>query len=381
MTRHNQHQAHANEGRVCILVNALHSKSGGGVTYLRNILPFLAADPEIDLHLCIQGFQKALIPDGLEDVTIHEVGDKIGFWHLHVREQLDVPRLAKRIKADVVFSPANYGAIFAPRQVLLIRNALSVAWLERRPAKLAYWALVYMGTYLSLAFCANAVSVSEYAKRALGPTMMKKFDTRISVIPHGVARDHFAEPHAEHHNYILAVSDIYVQKNFEAIIRALPELRDRHPGLILKVAGRAIDDEYYQSLQALIDELHLGNCVAFLGSVDQSDLRDLYRHCTVFVFPSKVETFGNPLLEAMANGAAIVSSQTAAMPEVLGDAGLYFDPDDVDDLTQKIESYLSDGDLRQAMAAKARARAEGFAMDVTAARTLDMLKSVAREKT
>ena len=73
----------------------------------------------------------------------------------------------------------------------------------------------------------------------------------------------------------------------------------------------------------MIADMEIDGKVEFLGGVSSSELVGLYQQCIVFVFPSTVETFGNPLVEAMASGAPIASSQTAAMPEVVGDAAVF----------------------------------------------------------
>ena len=114
-----------------------------------------------------------------------------------------------------------------------------------------------------------------------------------------------------------------------------------------------------------------------LGEVGPSKLVTLYRQCAVFVFPSNVETFGNPLVEAMACGAPIASSGTAAMPEVLGDAALYFDPADIDGMAAAIERLQRDRKLRTQLSKKAIERSRHYSWDATVARTLDVIREVA----
>jgi glycosyltransferase involved in cell wall biosynthesis len=117
--------------------------------------------------------------------------------------------------------------------------------------------------------------------------------------------------------------------------------------------------------------------VRVLGHVPARELADLYRRCALFVFPSLVETFGNPLVEAMASGAPIVSSNAAAMPEVLGEAALFFDPGDTPAMAEGIAAALRDGDLRHRLGARARARARRFSWDETARRTIGVILSCA----
>ncbi len=358
-----------------LLFNALHSKSGGGLTYLDNILPCMARDPEIELHLCVHEDQREFLPDNLENITVHALNFKQGFWRLLLREQIDVPRLAKRIGAHVTFSPANYGPLMAPNSVILLRNALSVAFVERRPVKLGYWALVYLATLLSLLASRRAITVSDYARRAASGGLLGLFGKRFTVVPHGVS-DLFSPPKKDtgRENFLLAVSDLYVQKNLKNLISAMARLAPDHPGLTLKIAGRPIDEDYFAELKHVVAREKLEARVEFLGGVPARELAGLYRRCGVFVFPSTVETFGNPLLEAMASGAPIASSNTAAMPEVAGDAAEFFPPGDVEAMAGAIDRLLKDAKLRQSLSEKAVERAKAFSWQRTAEKTLAVLK-------
>ncbi len=362
-----------------LLFNGLHSKSGGGITYLHNVLPLLAEDPGIEVHLCLHEEQRDLLPANLDNVTVHFLSFKTGFWRLQINEQRELPRLSRRIGADVTFSPANYGPFLARNSVILVRNALSVVFVERRPVKLAYWAMVYLGTALSLLFCSRAIAVSDYARRSLGEVLLRLARGRISVIPHGVG-EIFSPPaeSARREGFLLAVSDIYVQKNLRNLLYAVARLRATHPGVVLKVAGRPIDEDYYQSLKKIVAEEGLEPHVEFLGEVSPTNLADLYHRCAVFVFPSSVETFGNPLVEAMACGAPIASSNTAAMPEVLGEAALYFDPADVEDMASTLSRLLMDAGMRRDIGKRALARSRDFSWRKTVDMTLEVIKQAAR---
>lgn len=360
---------------VRLLFNALHSKSGGGLTYLNNILPLMAQDRNIDLHLCIHEDQRNLLPEFSEKITVHILDFPQGFWRLQWAEQFEVPKLAKRIGTDVTFSPANYGPLWAPNSVILLRNALSVAFVERRPVKLGYWALVYIGTFLSLLTSRRAITVSDYARRAASGGLTGMFGNRFTVVPHGVS-EIYSPPDvgARREEFLLAVSDLYVQKNFKNLISAFSHLIPQNPDLVLKIAGRPVDVEYFQELKDMIADMEIDGKVEFLGGVSSSELVGLYQQCIVFVFPSTVETFGNPLVEAMASGAPIASSQTAAMPEVVGDAAVFFDPANVENMTAVLDDLLNDDDLRRKLSLKAVKRARKFSWQKTAKKTLDVIK-------
>lgn len=358
-----------------LLVNGLHSKSGGGVTYLTNMLPQIAADKDVEVHLCLNEDQRDLISASLDGISVHLLSFQPSFLGRLFHEQIQIPLLARRLGSDATFSPANYGPLAARRGIILLRNALSVAFVERRPMKLVYWAMLYLGTALSLIFSRRAIAVSNYARRSAAGGLLSLVIDRIAVIPHGVS-PHFSPPPdgARREDFLLAVSDIYVQKNLVNLILAIDRLRRKHPDIRIKIAGRPIDQDYFQTLQGLVARLGVGDRVEFLGQVPRDDLVDLYRRCGVFVFPSTVETFGNPLVEAMACGAPIACSNTAAMPEVVGDAAVFFDPADVDGIAASVESLMADPERRRALSARAVARSAHFSWSLTASRTLAVIK-------
>jgi len=357
-----------------LLINALHARTGGGVTYLRNMLPRMAADKRLDIHVCLHEDQEGLLPTDLKNVSYHFQRYRRGFWRILAREQIELPRLAKRLDADSLFSPANYGPFRARNHVVMARNAVSVGFVERRPLKLAYWALLYAATFVSFRGCRKAIAVSEYAKRGIERAFFGAYSDRLVVIPHGVERQFLDSKEPETRDeFLLAVSDIYVQKNFTSLVRALAIVSRDNPNLVLKVAGGAVDDDYFLRLKSLIRDLGLDSKIEFLGHVDANELGNLYLRCKLFVFPSTVETFGNPLVEAMACGAAIASSNTAAMPEVLGEAARYFDPYNIESIATTLSELLANDDIRADLSARARKRAKAFSWDNTARRTIDTI--------
>ena len=103
----------------------------------------------------------------------------------------------------------------------------------------------------------------------------------------------------------------------------------------------------------------------------------MYQTCTLFAFPSTVETFGNPLVEAMSCGAPIVSSNTAAMPEILGDAARFFDPLDVEGMAHAISNLMGNARERRALSEKSLAHSKKYSWRQTAVKTADVIKTIA----
>ena len=151
-------------------------------------------------------------------------------------------------------------------------------------------------------------------------------------------------------------------------------MRESIPDIRLKVAGSPVDAEYFAVLKDLITEQNLDEHVEFLGHVPANELKKLYGRCRIFVFPSTVETFGNPLVEAMACGAPIASSNTAAMPEVLGDAAVYFDPNDLDNITEVLGELYNCPAARRDLTSKALERAKLYAWEETKNLTLQVIR-------
>ena len=263
-----------------LLINGLHAKAGGGVTYLRNILPFFAADEAIETHLCIHESQSEAFSDVFDGIVVHTMSFHSSFWRLPIYEQFLVPRLARDISAAVTFSPANYGPLFARGQITMLRNALGVAFVEKRVSKIPYWLIVYMGTVLSLIRSKKIIAVSDFVLRTTSKIVPQMCADKFLIIKHGVSVSYTPpEDGQTRQDFILAVSDIYVQKNYGSLLLAVEKIKMKYPNVLLKIAGRKLDQGYYDDLKKIIVDRGMQDNVSFLGSVAQSELSDLYRKC------------------------------------------------------------------------------------------------------
>jgi glycosyltransferase involved in cell wall biosynthesis len=120
-----------------------------------------------------------------------------------------------------------------------------------------------------------------------------------------------------------------------------------------------------------------GNYVRYLGEVRFDDVHRCYRECDVFVFASSCENMPNILVEAMSSGLPIACARRGPMPEILGDAGVYFDPEDVDDIATAIRRLADDATLRSALGARAHERSRVYSWDRCARETFGFLEQVA----
>ena len=156
---------------------------------------------------------------------------------------------------------------------------------------------------------------------------------------------------------VLATSARRGHKNLSRLLEAFARLK-AEPAPVLVLPGYATGAE--EALAAQIAELGLTDRVKLLGWIEEADLDGLYAAAELLVFPSLAEGFGLPVLEAMSHGTPVATSELSSMPEVGGDAAVYFDPHDVDAIAAAIDSLLADVELRARLAQAGPARAAEF---------------------
>src|SRR5207237_944845 len=142
--------AKAADPRYRILVNAIHARAGGGLTYLRNLLPLLAAERDLELHLIAHRDHRKALAALSPAIRMQNVAMPRTWLGLLLWEQLVLPFVAWRIGYDAVLSPANFGPLLLPAQIVVLQNAAAVGSHERRLGKKLYWAVLRLMTILSL---------------------------------------------------------------------------------------------------------------------------------------------------------------------------------------------------------------------------------------
>ncbi len=177
--------------------------------------------------------------------------------------------------------------------------------------------------------------------------------------------------------YILSVGDLQPRKNHIGLIKAFARLVRAYPNIRhdLVLAGK--ETWFAGKVYEAARESGAGDRIRFVNFVTDAQLLNLYNACDVFIFPSFYEGFGLPVLEAMACGRAVVSSNTSALPEVVDGAALLCDPYVVDEMVRALADLLLDSELRARMERLGLQRAAHFSWQKTAQRTLDVYQQVA----
>ncbi|MBS0171411.1 MAG: glycosyltransferase family 4 protein [Nitrospira sp.] len=231
----------------------------------------------------------------------------------------------------------------------------------------------------------KVVTVSEFSAREIESLYSIARD-HVAVIHNGVSddfsplcteqvkvelRERWAIPEA---GFILFVGGADPRKNHARFLQAVARVRSQLGGRVVLLVG---DPEHQQeSYRATAQALAIENDVRCTGRLDREDLRRLYSCTDLFVFPSRYEGFGMPVLEAMACGAPTITSSTSSLPEVAGDAALLVDPDDVDGLGQAIVRALTDQALRAGLRQRGFERVRQFTWQQAAVQTSALYRAL-----
>jgi glycosyltransferase involved in cell wall biosynthesis len=291
------------------------------------------------------------------------------FRRLWSQARLPIALAAER--PDLLFVPAHAIPFAWPGKALTVVHDLAF---ERHPqaysaAERAYLSLTTRWAALR---CPLLIAVSESTKADLVSAYGVRPE-RVRVVPLGASEPTTAPAPASrlaelglNGNFVLQVGRIETRKNQAAALAAI----ERLDGVTLAVAGPERD-------AALAAKLRASARCRVLGRVDQPTLELLYKRARAVVVPSLYEGFGLPVLEAMARGKVVVAAKASSLPEVGGDAALYFhDAADPEQLAGVLEVALGDEKLRTSLARAARARARKFTWERTAAGVVEVIREL-----
>jgi glycosyltransferase involved in cell wall biosynthesis len=297
-------------------------------------------------------------------------------------DQVTLPRALARDGITVFLSPYYKGPVRAPCPVVLTIHDLYFINYPGR-SRPVYEAIVTRAARLYAGRAAAIISDSEYSKRDI-VARLGVDSAKVTVIPVALGGEFKPAPltasararYAIGAPYVLYVGNFNPHKNIPRLIRAFAMLpgpvRSRHT---LVLAGGYGDGR--PELAGLAASLGITDRVVFTGRVDDADLPALYAEAAVYVTPSLEEGFGSTVLEAMACGAPVVTSNRAALPEVVGDAGLLFDAEQEKDIASVLSRVLSDAALADDLRRRALARAGLYTPARTTGRVLALLREVA----
>ena len=175
-------------------------------------------------------------------------------------------------------------------------------------------------------------------------------------------------------NFILYLGTIEPRKNLPLLIKSYKRLVDSGTKHKLVLVGKY--GWMYKEVLNLVDELNLTNWVYFTGYIPQEDLPLVYNLATLFVYPTIYEGFGLPVLEAMACGVPVITSQISSLPEIVGDAGVLIPVSDAGALYDAMDRLLQNKSLRDELIKAGLTRAKTFSWERTAQLTCKIYQKV-----
>ena len=280
----------------------------------------------------------------------------------------------KARKYAMLFCPANIAPRFLSHRVKLVVTLHDLAFLDfpemySRPFQLYYRLLVPA----ILKRADKVITVSIFAKQRILERFPEIAD-KVTVIHHGLNPVFLRTKHRAD-KFVLYVGSLNGMKNFKSVLKIFmsPNFVRYHLKLIVADSKSFSFDG---DTEALLQKAKKSENIEFFGQMNVEALSKLYASASLMVLPSFHESFGFPALEAMACGTPVVVSKAGALPEVCGDAALYCDPYDIDDIKNKIEMLLGDESLREELRQKGLERAKRFTWEKAAAAHMQVFEEV-----
>ncbi len=359
-----------------IALDARKIRDFGIGTYVRNLIHGLAAiDRENRYLLLAQDEDRELLATLPENFT--PVAERAGVYS--IREMATLSWRLFRLRPDLYHATHYVLPAYVPSKVVVtIHDIIHVLYPEFLPNGLAF---VYATRMIrrSLERGDRIIAVSENTKQDL----IDYFDVdgaKIEVIYNGVEerfRQRLAPEEIDRRlaalglerPYLLFVGNPKPHKNLDNVVKAYARARRlaSFDAPLVCVGDRTPGES---RIRQRAEQLGLGDQVKLLGHVDFEDLAALYQGAAVFLYPTLYEGFGLPVVEAMASGVPVITSNTSALREVANGYGHLVDPLDLDAIAQAIARCMTDPDHRVRLIERGRARAEAFRWERAAEQTL-----------
>jgi len=361
-----------------VLVNTLSLTHGGGRSYVVNLLRELDRDP--------RGFDFTVLAASGQ-LSAAEVGG------LHVTNvRLPSPHAAARVAFRVLYEEtllplraASFELLYcladlapAVRLVPTVVALRNLNIYDRRFYDTPRLRILERMVRLGLKRADRVV----FPSRAAADLITKRIaiaPERIAVIPHGISREAFSDaasrPDADSPPYLFLPASLERHKNIPVLLECLAHVEDKR--LQAWIAGGSETDPACEAeLRRVVESLRLESRVRFLGRVPYHEILRYYRGAVALVFPSLIETFGHPLLEAMLAGTPIVAADIPSFREIAGDVAQYFPPRDPVRLAQIVDSLRREPVATQARVERGRLRAQEFTWSRSAERLCGVFEQV-----
>lgn len=377
-----------------IVFDARRIRNFGIGTYIRNLIAGLAAIDSSTQYFLIVGSADAseipAVPSNFEIVPYDGPQNR-------VLRMLAFPHFLRQFRADLFHIPLNSVPLLMPRPyVVTIHDMSTILFGERQPGFREELKTRWFSRGLLRAD--KVISVSDATRRDVQNTLgipagrirmiYNAPDPIFTAQIRGLELDEsyrIMERYQINYPFLLYAGNIRPQKNIPRLIEAFAVLRGELSGHLIYSDLRLIiiGDEIskYPSVRHSVIQSRVEHAVRFLGFVPINTLRIFYKAAAAFVFPSLYEGFGLPPMEAMACGTPVITSNVSSLPEVVGDAAIIVNPENVFDIARGIREALLDDNLRQKCITNGLRQVRRFSWKHTAEQVLDVYHEVAADRT
>lgn len=388
-------------------MNGLAASAGGGLTYLRNVVPHLARRVDTETAVLLNPAIRREFGE-LPNISFVEETESGSVPRRFIREQTRLPKLIRRSGAQVLISAGNFALWNAPvPQILLSRNSLytSADFLRDVRARGDYsiWADTLVKGWLARRSITRA-EVTVAPSEAFARELSLWSGRNVFSVHHGFDPDAFtgddaplpgaAKAQLEQGKdalRLLFVSHYNYYRNFETLFRAMPILSSRLKGKQVKLflTCRLKSDENpgkyrAESAAALANEIHPdpggSQNIVELGAIPYRSLHHLYRACHIYVTPAYAESFAHPLIEAMSSGVPVVASDLPVHREICGDAGVYFPRFSSDALAERVMQIQESPELAEKLSRNGVRRARDFSWSEHVQRLVVLAQELVRRE-
>lgn len=294
----------------------------------------------------------------------------------------------QKYKCDLIFVPGGSDNSGFKPMVTMCRNMLPFEWKELIRYGFSWMSikLILLRLFQLRSFNKSdgLIFLTDYAKNSVLPRITNK-SLNLTIIPHGIDDRFFLEPRESLsiENYsnanpfkILYVSLIDVYKHQVNVVKAIKSLILSGFPLQLLLVGSAYKPELDRLKKEMSSE---SENIKYLGAIDYTKLHEIYKTSNMNLFASSCENMPNTLLEGMASGLPVICSNLGPMPEILGNTGLYFNPENVSEIADSIKTMILNPKLRNQLSASSFARAKEYSWKKTAESTFAFLQSIAEK--
>lgn len=349
-----------------MLVNLsfLSTKPTGITTYALNLLPNLQSfKPTLLTSQLIPKYDCYSISSNLTP----DQGTK-GHFNRLVWTQFQLPQIYKQLRSQLLFSPLPEAPLYTNCRFVVMSHDLIPLRFPKRFSPLTPYHRYYIPQVLKQAqhiICNSQATANDIIDFYQIPV------SKITPILLAHDRTHFRFLNLPKGNYFLYIGRQDPYKNLQRLIAAFAALPNSDYELWL--AGPS-DGRYTPVLQKQVEELGITNRVKFLNYVPYSELPKIINGAIALVFPSLWEGFGFPVLEAMACGTPVITSNLSSLPEVAGDAAILVNPYNTAEITAAMQMIATDSGLRSRLSTQGIARANQFSWEKTGQATAEVLK-------